>query len=444
MYKNSTPFMENYIKEVFNIVTQLYKSVAPELLSEAFGIDIEEISKLNDVDVMKRLNNLKIDYQSVTTDNEKKIQYHDSIKLKILSQITNQSPPKESDILYLHLNEPDVVNQTSVEDIKKTRNSDGMSKMISDIDYISHEIAHAFEHILLTKNPSFIDSNICILMNSKKKNLLDYDPGESFAISMEKIILDKLKEPGQLVNYGISQYATVSDIDDVWNKKRVIPFSKKGIIGKTSNENPLTYLDLNLTPYRIIKNSGMKEMVHYIKNVNLLEIYESIFNTDDKTMTTFCDQVLRNDYSDSLIPQNLKYKPVHTPEKIIMLLDKMQQSKNVHMKHSITTENNISINTPEKENKLSFTQKIAKFLEKHESLMNIPIFKNFVRKQLNTLPPARNQEGNNVSTLNSRRNDFINELSNNGKFLKIQSQQTNEERHNLGEINKQINEENEK
>ena len=188
----------------------------------------------------------------------------------------------------------------------------------------------------------------------------------------------------------------------------------------------------------------MKEMVHYIKNVNLLEIYESIFNTDDKTMTTFCDQVLRNDYSDSLIPQNLKYKPVHTPEKIIMLLDKMQQSKNVHMKHAITTENNISINTPEKENKLSFTQKIAKFLEKHESLMNIPIFKNFVRKQLNTLPPARNQEGNNVSTLNSRRNDFINELSNNGKFLKIQSQQTNEERHNLGEINKQISEENEK
>lgn len=72
MYKNSTPFMENYIKEVFNIVSQLYKSVAPELLSEAFGIDIEEISKLNDVDVMKRLNNLKIDYQSVTTDNEKK------------------------------------------------------------------------------------------------------------------------------------------------------------------------------------------------------------------------------------------------------------------------------------------------------------------------------------------------------------------------------------
>ena len=77
--------------------------------------------------------------------------------------------------------------------------------------------------------------------------------------------------------------------------------------------------------------------------------------------------------------------------------------------------------------------------------MNISIVKNFVRRQLDVLPPARNQEENNASTLNSRRNDFINEISNNGEFRKLQPlQATNERNQGLEEINKQISEENER
>lgn len=77
--------------------------------------------------------------------------------------------------------------------------------------------------------------------------------------------------------------------------------------------------------------------------------------------------------------------------------------------------------------------------------MNISIVKNFVRRQLDVLPPARNQEENNTSTLNSRRNDFINEISNNGEFRKLQPlQTTNERNQGLEEINKQISEENER
>ena len=77
--------------------------------------------------------------------------------------------------------------------------------------------------------------------------------------------------------------------------------------------------------------------------------------------------------------------------------------------------------------------------------MNISIVKNFVRRQLDVLPPARNQEENNASTLNSRRNDFINEISNNGEFRKLQPlQTTNERNQGLEEINKQISEENER
>ena len=143
-------------------------------------------------------------------------------------------------------------------------------------------------------------------------------------------------------------------------------------------------------------------------------------------------------------------------EKNEQLLSEMQQlldgkshelesGKFKDMEHTIKTEDTMSTDIPKKENKLSFTQRIAKFFEKHKGLMNISIIKNFVRKQLDILPPARNQEENNVSTLNSRRNDFINEISNNGEFRKLQPLQTTKERNqSLEEINKQISNGNER
>lgn len=123
----------------------------------------------------------------------------------------------------------------------------------------------------------------------------------------------------------------------------------------------------------------------------------------------------------------------------------LESGKIKDMKHTIRTEDTISTDIPERENKISFTQRIARFFEKHKTLMNISIIKNFVRRHLDVLPPARNQEENNVSTLNSRRNDFINEISNNGEFRKLQPlQTTNEKNINLGEIHKKNSEENEK
>ena len=123
----------------------------------------------------------------------------------------------------------------------------------------------------------------------------------------------------------------------------------------------------------------------------------------------------------------------------------LESGKFNDMEHTIRTEDTISTDIPERENKISFTQRIARFFEKHKTLMNISIIKNFVRRHLDVLPPARNQEENNVSTLNSRRNDFINEISNNGEFRKLQPLQTiNEKNINLGEIHKQISEENER
>lgn len=123
----------------------------------------------------------------------------------------------------------------------------------------------------------------------------------------------------------------------------------------------------------------------------------------------------------------------------------LESGKFKDMKHTTRTEDTISTDMPERENKLSLSQRIARFFEKHKPLMNISIVKNFVRRQLDVLPPARNQEENNASTLNSRRSDFINEISNNGEFRKLQPlQTTNERNQGLEEINKQISEENER
>lgn len=123
----------------------------------------------------------------------------------------------------------------------------------------------------------------------------------------------------------------------------------------------------------------------------------------------------------------------------------LESDKFKDMEHTIKVEDTISTDIDEKTDKLSFTQKIARFFEKHKPLMNISIIKNFVRKQLDVLPPARNQEENNVSTLNSRRNDFINEISNNGEFRKLQPLQATKERSpSLEEINKQISNGNER
>lgn len=76
--------------------------------------------------------------------------------------------------------------------------------------------------------------------------------------------------------------------------------------------------------------------------------------------------------------------------------------------------------------------------------MNIPFIRNFTEKQLNVLPPAREQEENYISSFNSQRTNFINELSHNGEYRKLNPIKSNEARQNSEEIKRQIVEENEK
>ena len=94
---------------------------------------------------------------------------------------------------------------------------------------------------------------------------------------------------------------------------------------------------------------------------------------------------------------------------------------------------------------LSFSQRIAKFFEKHQSLMNVPFVKKFVDRQLNVLPPAREQEQKDtMPTLNDKRIEFVNELSNNGELRKIAPLQHSKENQELEQLHKLVIEETER
>ena len=68
------------------------------------------------------------------------------------------------------------------------------------------------------------------------------------------------------------------------------------------------------------------------------------------------------------------------------------------------------------DNKPSFRQRIAQFLQRNSILMNVPFVEKFVNRQLNVLPPAIVQRSSNVT---SSRESFLNFLSNNGELRNL-------------------------
>ena len=327
MGKNVTQYMQDYIMEVFNIVLNLYKTTVSELVSEALKIDASDVNSLTSDEVMKRLNNLQINYRVVDEKDKERIWYHDLYKQKLLAKMLGEKLPDESDELRMYLYEPDILQKTSVEDIKKARTEKDMSKIICDINFISHEMAHAFEHNI-TENPSYIDGSIYLLENHQ--NMIDYDIGEAFAMSMERIILDKLKEKGQIDLYELTDYVTLNDIEDVWNKKRINPSLSRGVIGKSKEGRDLIDLDLDLIPYEFIKNEGMASAIDYMKRINYLELYKTFPSKDDADkISEFYDDAPKKEL---LIPEMQKYEPVYSMEYIFNLMKKMQSINGFQVK----------------------------------------------------------------------------------------------------------------
>lgn len=79
-----------------------------------------------------------------------------------------------------------------------------------------------------------------------------------------------------------------------------------------------------------------------------------------------------------------------------------------------------NINIQPNESKFTLKQKIAQFLQKNNLFMNLSIVDKFVNRQLNVLPPSR-QETRNSSTqfVNKTRENFINKLTNFGAYRNL-------------------------
>lgn len=79
-----------------------------------------------------------------------------------------------------------------------------------------------------------------------------------------------------------------------------------------------------------------------------------------------------------------------------------------------------NINVQPNESKFTLKQKVAQFLQKNNLFMNLSIVDKFVNRQLNVLPPSR-QETRNSSTqfVNKTRENFINKLTNFGAYRNL-------------------------
>ena len=79
-----------------------------------------------------------------------------------------------------------------------------------------------------------------------------------------------------------------------------------------------------------------------------------------------------------------------------------------------------NINVQPNESKFTLKQKVAQFLQKNNLFMNLSIVDKFVNRQLNVLPPSR-QETKNSSTqfINKTRENFINKLTNFGAYRNL-------------------------
>lgn len=92
--------------------------------------------------------------------------------------------------------------------------------------------------------------------------------------------------------------------------------------------------------------------------------------------------------------------------------------------NNIIQEENIPTFTPpnaddhKEQNNLSFRQKIAQFLQKHNLFMNLQFVERFVHQQLDLLPEAT-RERTTESSINSSRQEFINKLTNNGQYRNL-------------------------
>ncbi len=335
-------YMNEYINDIFNIVIELYKDVAPEVIATAFKIDLNAVRELKVEDIKKKLNNMNIDYQVV--NNDEYIAYKDYTRKKIAAKYIEEKEPVENDKLIMYVNEPEMLNKTSVDEIKQMRLGNGISKIISDIDYITHELTHGLEHLIALQNPSYVDSLVVLMKEDidnpeAYKEKYDIAIGEMLPVSMERIILDRLRQPNMLEKYNLNRYANIKDVEDVWHKRKIQnSISKEKYIGKSKSGKKYYILDTDMILYFVAKKYGISSMVDYVRCSDRARIYSSLPKKDNAEDTLkLCNRIEDVDFSDFLISNISEYRPRFSEREIKETYVKMSRRRNAEIPNNANT-----------------------------------------------------------------------------------------------------------
>lgn len=324
----SSNVTDEYIEFVFEKVIELYKDTVPDILGVAFNIDAKDIHNLTAKDVKEKLD-LTLKYE-VNQDESKEssIKYIDNVMENLLRNRANGNEkyvPVNNQLL-MQTNDSAVLEATSCEEIKRStenyRNSGTeISRLISDIDYVTHEMGHAFEHLINASNPSYLYEFYTRNFKYSNQDLdvqYDFIDGEQFPISMEKIVLEHLKEVG-LERYGLEKYANTSDVDFVYNTKR----HNESIVCERKDGSPVTGEMNDTILYQLYKTSGSKGLADFIAkrdfvkfreqiptdkaNVEAVEQYYKLFENKDEMQKIYCTDEYPQLFSKEILNEYLPY-----------------------------------------------------------------------------------------------------------------------------------------
>ena len=206
----STEAMDEFIRFVFEKVIEMYKDTVPDILAEVLKKDgkaltMDEVENITAEDVLKKFD-LSLEHN---ISENPRIQWDDNyIDMIYLSNKANgiEEYTPHNNRLVIQTDNIDVYNAKSKENLMKLQENAivpsghtavPISKLISDIDYVVHEMGHAFDRILRVNNPSYMYDAYMQNYMYKKEDLSmqgDIWDNEQLSIAMEKIILEKLQE----------------------------------------------------------------------------------------------------------------------------------------------------------------------------------------------------------------------------------------------------------
>lgn len=190
-----------------------------------------------------------------------------------------------------------------------------------------------------------------------------------------------------------------------------------------------TIFEGNMNSYRELMNKTERELVAtYIENHDeeyILQNYEEVAQllTTPELRNDFLSavQILGQELSqDSRVSGiNLEDNRINAQQTITPQFE-MPEGYSINEfgeiirpgREDVQEDNDFQVN----DNKPSFRQRIAQFLQRNSILMNVPFVEKFVNRQLNVLPPAKVQRSSNVT---SSRESFLNFLSNNGELRNL-------------------------